>query len=86
MEFCIGAKALREALAEIEVAEANGFMHCLAIFKLTSAGPCIGDCRAEFSDLSERAHPTDGRLNWGRFQAVTKRHQFVDGRLVPIAR
>jgi hypothetical protein len=82
MDFCIGADALRKALADVEQAEANGFMHCLAIFKLVSAGPAIGDCRADYSDLSERAHPTNPAFNWGRFQAVTKRHKFVDGELV----
>ncbi len=84
MELCIAAKDLRKALADIEAAEANGFMHCLAVFSLTSAGPMLDQCRAEYSDLSERAHPTDPRLNWGRFQGVTRRHRFVDGKLAPI--
>ena len=84
MEFCITAEQLRKALADIEGAEANGFMHCLAVFRITSAGYHLGDCRATYSDLSERAHPTDGNLSWGRFQAVTKRNKFIDGKLVPI--
>ena len=84
MEFCIGADALRKALAEIEQAEANGFEHCLAVFRTTSVGRSLDECRAVFSDLSERAHPTDGNFNWGRFQAVTKRNKFVGGKLVPL--
>jgi hypothetical protein len=81
MEFCIGADALRKALAEVEAAEANGFMHCQAIFRLTSAGPALDQCRAEYSDLSERAHPTDPAFNWGRFQGVTRKHRFEAGML-----
>lgn len=84
MEFCIDATQLRNALEEMERAEKNGFMYCLAVFRLASAGPSLNDCRAAFSDLSERAHPTDGSLCWGRFQAVTKRHRFVKGKLVPL--
>lgn len=82
--FCIDAAQLRKALAEIEAAEKNGFMHCLAVFNLTQASPMLDQCRAEYSDLCEKAHPTNGSLNWGRFQNVTRRHRFVDGKLVPI--
>jgi len=82
MEFCIDAAQLRRALAEIEAAERNGFHHCLAVFKLTNAGAGLDECRADYSDLLERAHPTDGRLNWGRFQRVSKRFEFKDGELV----
>ena len=86
MEFCIGADALRKALAEIEQAEANGFMHCLAVFRMASAGPSLDQCRAEYSDLSERGSPRDPSLNWGRFQAVTKRNKLIDGKLVALPR
>lgn len=51
---------------------------------MTSAGLNIAQCRAEFSDLSERAHPTDPDKNWGRFQAVTKRHRWDGSKLVPL--
>lgn len=84
MTFCISAEHLRAALKEIEAAEANGFAHCLAVFNLTSAGPCLDDCRAEYSDLSERAHPTDPKFNWGRFQRVSARYKFENGELIPI--
>jgi len=85
MDFCINAEQLRNALAEIELAEERGFDHCLAVFQMSSAGPNISDCRARYSDLIERAHPTDGKLDWGRFQSVTKRHRFIDGALVPLS-
>lgn len=84
MMFCISGDELRKALAEIEAAEANGFMHCLAVFEMRSAGYMLDDNLARYSDLLERAHPTDGHLNWGRHQRVTKRHRFEDGALVAI--
>lgn len=84
MELCISAQELRRALAEIESAEQHGFHHCLAVFRITSAGQFVYDCQATYSDLLERAHPTDPRLNWGRFQSVSQQCYFRDGRLVPI--
>lgn len=84
MEFCISARELRKALVEIEAAEKNGFMHCLSVFRLSGAGYMLHDCRAGYSDLLERASEHDGNLNWGRFQGVTKRHRFVDGKLEPL--
>lgn len=84
MEFCIGADDLRKALAEIEAAEKNGFMHCLGVFKLTSAGLMLNECRATYSDLLERAAPDNPGLNWGRFQRVSQRHRFESGKLVPL--
>lgn len=85
MEFCTDAASLRKALADIERAEANGFQHCLAVFRLTQAGPSLSDVRAEYTDLVERGHPTDARLNWGRFQGVTRKNVLVDGKLKPLS-
>jgi len=84
MEFCITGTELRKAIHEIESAEKNGFDYCLAVFKLTQAGRMLSDCRAEYSDLNEKAHPTDSRLDWGRFQSVSKRNKFKNGKLHPI--
>lgn len=84
IQFTIDATQLRAALAEMEVAERNGFHHCLAVFHLTSAGKSLAACQAAYSDLWERAHPTDGASDWGRFQGVTRTHRFVRGTLVPI--
>lgn len=84
MDFCIDAQQLRKALADIEAAERNGFNHCLCVFKITSAGHMLDSCRASYSDMIEKAHPTDGNFDWGRFQGVTKRNRFVGGELVPI--
>jgi hypothetical protein len=78
------AEQLRNALKEIERAEANGFNYCLAVFHLKEYGDHITDCKIEFDDLCERAHPTDGKLNWGRGQRVSQRHKFVDGKLIKI--
>lgn len=82
MELCIDAAQLRAALTEIEAAEKNGFMHCLAVFAITQAGWSLSDCRATYRDLIERASPDDPSLNWGRSQGVTKRCIFQSGRLV----
>lgn len=84
MEICINAEELRRALADIEVAEKNGFMHCLAVLRLASSGPMLGDCLLRYSDLIERAHPTDGHFDWGRSQGVSRGHRFKNGKLVPI--
>ena len=84
MDFCIESGEIRKALAEIEAAEANGFMHCLAVFKIASAGPMLRNNRAKYSDLCEKAHPSDGNFDWGRSQNVTKRFRFKDGRLEPL--
>jgi hypothetical protein len=84
MELCIDADQLRSALADIEAAERNGFLRCLAVFKLASAGDMLENNRLRYGDLLERAHPTDGNLNWGRFQRVSRRFQFKDGQLAPL--
>lgn len=84
MSFCINAKELRAALAEIEAAERNGFKHCLAVFEMVSVGDYITQNLAGYSDLLERAHPTDGNLNWGRFQRISQRFRFKNGKLVAI--
>lgn len=70
---------LRLALKEIEIAEKNGFMFCEAIFKPRIVNGVFVDC--EYSDLWEKAHPTDARLNWGRFQGVSKSNKFKNGKL-----
>jgi hypothetical protein len=83
MDFCIDASQLRAALANIEAAEKNGFHHCLAVFRMSTVGLSVADCRATYSDLVERAHPTDSRLDWGRFQRVSVRYRFEGGELIP---
>lgn len=83
MEMVIAAVELRKALSEIEAAEKNGFMFCLAVVQLECAGPSISHCRLRYSDMIEKAHPTDGKLDWGRFQGVSQRFKFKNGKLVP---
>lgn len=82
MDFCIDAEQLRKALATIEAAEKNGFMHCLAVFSMASAGRMLDQNRAEYSDMIEKAHPTDVGFDWGRFQGVSRSHRFKNGKLV----
>ena len=85
MNFCIDAEQLRKALKEIEAAESNGFNHCLCVFRMYQAGYMLSDNQAVYSDLIERASPTDGSLNWGRNQGVSKRYRFDGKKLAPIA-
>lgn len=85
MELCITATELRKALADIEAAEKNGFHFCLAVLRLVSAGPSLSDCCVAYDSMIEQAHPTDGNLKWGRFQGVTRRNKFKNGKLVPLS-
>jgi hypothetical protein len=84
MSFKINAHELRKALAEIEQAETNGFMHCVAIFDPHHVeGPFV---HLEYSDMHEKGHPTAGHMDWGRFQGVTRRNRLdKNGQLVPLA-
>lgn len=82
IEVCVSAKELRKALKRIERAEDNGFNHCLAVFRLSSAGRCLDECLMAYDDLIERAHPTNPHFNWGRGQQVTETCEFRDGKLV----
>lgn len=84
MHFTVNAEELRRAISEIEIAEKNGFMYCQAVFALTKAGKNLSDCQAEYSDLIEKAHPTNPSLNWGRFQSVSKENKFENGKLVKL--
>ncbi len=84
MIFLIPKEDLEKALADIKAAEKNGFMHCKSVFKLVSYGSFLDEREAKYSDMSERAHPTNGALNWGTGQNITKNNAFKDGKLVPI--
>lgn len=79
LQTCITAEQLRKALVELEAAEKNGFHHCLAVFDVRASGSLLSNCRATYSDLWERAHPTNGNMDWGRFQGVSKSHRFAEG-------
>jgi len=83
MNFCINAEQLRKALADIEAAEQSGFMHCLAVFSMVRAGRMLDQNVAEYSDMIEKARPTDGNFDWGRFQSISRRYTFDGEKLVP---
>jgi hypothetical protein len=84
MLLTITKKELQKALKDIEIAESNGFMYCLSVFELTDHTDWLDQNKAFYRDIWERAHPTNGNLNWGRGQSVTVNNQFVDGKLVRI--
>lgn len=78
--YKINASELRKALEDIKLAEKNGFMFCEAVFK-----PCGIDMaftELDYSDMIEKAHPTNNKLNWGRFQGVSRKNKFKNGKLV----
>lgn len=80
--FKIKAADLRMALAEISAAEKNGFKFCEAVFNPIEAdGHWVS---LSYSDMIEKAHPTDRNLDWGRFQGVTRRNKFKNGKIVPV--
>ena len=81
MLFKTNAKELKKALKDIELAEKHGFMFCEAVFDLKQEDTSweVGT----YSDLIEKAHPTDGSLNWGRGQSVSKRNYFKNGKVIP---
>jgi len=82
MNFIINGEQLRKALKEIRAAEKNGFMFCEAVLDVDDReGTWI---KLRFSDLWEKAHPTNGNFDWGRFQGVSKHNKFKNGRLVKI--
>lgn len=84
LDFCIKIDELKKAMEDISEAEANGFDHCLCVFKIVKAGTMLDDNLANYSDLIEKAHETNGNLNWGRHQDVTKNNKFEDGNLIPL--
>jgi len=84
MLLTINEEQLRKALSDIDKAKKNGFNFCLATFELIQFDGDIYKRNAEYKDMCERAHPTDGRFDWGRGQNVTGRNKFKAGKLVPI--
>jgi hypothetical protein len=77
----ISGDELRKALAEVEKAEAAGFIASQAVFNLEMKNSVWGD--GTFSDVCEKAHPTNGALNWGRDNFLVKSGaRFVDGKIV----
>ena len=85
MHMVITTTELRKALADIEAAEKNGFMYCIAVVKSESTSSrLLSERKLTYSDMIERAHLTDPSLDWGRHQHVSKDNKFIDGKLVPI--
>jgi len=82
MSYKLTGIEIRKALKDIEQAEKNGFMFCEAIFEPSKVDGVF--IELNYHDLSEKAHPTDGNLNWGRFQGVSKNYKFKKGKLIKI--
>lgn len=82
-EFTLDEHELLKALKDIEEAKKNGFNHCVSVFRLKQ----IDDhttANSEYNCMVVKAHPTDGKFNWGRLTQIHKRNKFIDGKLIPI--
>lgn len=84
MDFKIPMEEINKALAEIDIAEQNGFHFCEPVFEIEYCGDWLDKRKAKYKELIEKAHPTDPNLDWGRGQDVTKKCKFIEGKLVPI--
>jgi hypothetical protein len=74
-------KELKRALAAVEKAEAAGFIASEATFTVKQKNSVwfVG----KFQDICEKAHPTDGAMDWGRDNFMVERgFTFRDGNLV----
>lgn len=83
--FIVDRAEIQTALAELHRAESRGFNWCRPVFRLYPPPPEDSDRLMDrvlrYSDLWERAHPIDGRLDWGRYQNVSRDLYFYDGKL-----
>ena len=82
MECTITEKELKKALKEIRRASKNGFHYCEGVFRGVGFNGAL--VQLKYSDLFEKAHPTDGNYDWGRFQGVSKYYTFQNGELINI--
>ncbi len=83
MNMCMNEKQLSAALKAVRAAKKNGFNYCLAVVEFDAMEDSYW-LRLRYSDLWEKAHPTDARYDWGRCQGVSERHRFVDGKIIPL--
>jgi len=80
--YYVTAKELKKALKDIKKAEKNGFMYCEAVFK--PIGIDMAFTILEYSDIIEKAHPTNSKFNWGRFQGVSRIYKFKNNKLIKV--
>jgi len=82
MDCTITEKELKKALKQINRAKKNGFHYCEGVFRGYAFDG--GLVKLVYSDLFEKAHPTDGNYNYGRGQSVSKYYTFQNGQLIHI--
>lgn len=80
MECTITEKELKKALKAIRRASRGGFHYCEGVFRAVGFDGTL--VKLEYSDLMEKAHPTDGRYNWGRYQGISRNYTFQNGKLI----
>lgn len=73
MNFYVSREELEKALAELKIADDNGFTESQAVFQLARVDKTKPWSRVVHLDDSEftgevilRSHPTDPSKNWGR--------------------
>jgi hypothetical protein len=81
IEVTISVKELKKAIKAAASAAKDGFNHSLPVFRLSTAGPGIEECKMEYGDLILKAHPIDPNLNWGR-GPNPEWFKCVDGKIV----
>lgn len=82
MNICITEEQLKIALKELKLARKNGFNYSLAVFDSDELDGRYW-LKLGFEDLLMKAHPTDGRYNWGR-SSLYKYMKFINGSLITI--
>lgn len=79
MFFILNKEQLTKALTALERAEKHGFTHSLACFKVDSLTK-DKHIALEYDSMWDKAHPTDGNLDWGR-QKVSENYKLINGKL-----
>lgn len=83
MNMCITEKEIKAIAKVFREARKNGFEHCLAVLEFDGMQTPHW-LRLRYSDLWEKAHPTDSKYDWGRCQNITGRFRFKNGKLIPL--
>lgn len=79
IEFCVPKDELEKALAALKQAEANGFLHCMPVFRMLPGGRGLDEWVAAYDDLVVRTAPDDLNADYGRARGMTVEQRFEGG-------
>lgn len=82
--FFIDLSQAKKVVADLEAASERGFIYSLAVLEPVSIDKSLGGhiiLGYPRTDLWDRAHPTDGNLDWGR-QGASSNCRVLGGKLV----